>query len=321
LSTELKAVVTGAGGFIGANLARKLCRDGYQVHLVVRPQSDRWRLNGLAEHAEVHEMDLIDAAAVRRLINAVEPDLIFHAAAHGAYPAQRDLHRMLAVNVLGTVNLLGACLERGFTGFVHTGSSSEYGFKDHAPREDEYLEPNSEYAVTKAAATLYCRHVAIDRGVNVTTLRLYSAYGPWEEPTRLIPTLIAKGLVGKLPDLASPDVARDYVYVDDVVDACVVTATAGEGEIYNLGTGVQTTLSDAVEIARHVMGIDAEPRWGSMSERTWDTPVWVANPGHLERKLGWQARVGFTAGLRQTVDWLRETPGMLEFYRARQEGA
>ena len=77
---------------------------------------------------------------------------------------------MLAVNMLGTVNLLTACLEVGFTGFVHTGSSSEYGFKDHAPREDEYLEPNSDYAVTKAAATLYCRQIAVDRG---STLRLF----------------------------------------------------------------------------------------------------------------------------------------------------
>ena len=111
---------------------------------------------------------------------------------------------MLAVNMLGTVNLLTACLEVGFTGFVHTGSSSEYGFKDHAPREDEYLEPNSDYAVTKAAATLYCRQIAVDRGVNVTTLRLYSAYGPWEEPTRLVPTLIAKGLGGEIPELVSP---------------------------------------------------------------------------------------------------------------------
>ena len=318
--TERTALVTGAGGFIGANLARRLCRDGYEVHLVVRPESDRWRLEGLAEHADVHETDLADAAAVRRLVGAVAPDLIFHAAAHGAYPTQSDLHRMLAVNVVGTVNLLEACLERGFAGFVHTGSSSEYGFKDHAPREDDNLEPNSDYAVTKAAATLYCRHVAVDRGVNVTTLRLYSAYGPWEEPTRLIPTLIARGLAGELPDLASPAVARDYIYVEDVVDACVAAASADDGDIYNLGTGVQTTLSEVVEIARRVLGIDAEPRWGSMRDRAWDTSVWVADPGHLERKLGWRARTGFEAGLRQTVEWLRDTPGMLEVYRARQSG-
>ena len=318
--TERTALVTGAGGFIGANLAYRLCNDGYDVHLVVRPRSDLWRLDGVGEHADIHETDLVDANAVGRLVNAVKPDLIFHAAAHGGYPTQSDVRRMLAVNVLGTINLLGACLERGFTGFVHTGSSSEYGFKRHAPREDDYLEPNSEYAVTKAAATLYCRHIAVDRGINVTTLRLYSAYGPWEEPTRLIPSLITKGLAGEIPDLVSPDVARDYVYVDDVVGACLAAASAEDGEIYNLGTGVQTTLSDVVEIARRVMGVEAEPRWGTMPDRSWDTSVWVADSGRLQRKLGWRPQRGFETGLRQTVDWLCNTPGMLEFYRARQAG-
>ena len=147
------------------------------------------------------------------------------------------------------------------------------------------------------------------------------AYGPWEEPTRLIPTLTTKGLAGELPDLVSPDVARDYVYVDDVVDACLATVSAGDGEIYNLGTGVQTALSEVVEIARGVLGIEAEPRWGTMPERSWDTSVWVADAGRLETKLGWRAQVEFETGLRQTVEWLRDTPGMLELYRARQEDA
>ena len=86
---------------------------------------------------------------------------------------------MVAVNVHGTVNLLHSGLEWGFDGFVHTGTSSEYGFVDRAAREDDLLKPNSPYAVTKAAATLYCSHVAASRSMNVTTLRVYSAYGPW----------------------------------------------------------------------------------------------------------------------------------------------
>ena len=318
---DRRALVTGAGGFIGANLARRLCDDGYDVHLIVRPGSDRWRLDRVSGRADIHESDLVDADAVGRLVSAIEPDLIFHAAAHGAYPTQSDLRRMFAVNVLGTVNLLTACLEVGFTSFVHTGSSSEYGFKDHAPQEDEYLEPNSEYAVTKAAATLYCRHVAVDRGVNVTTLRLYSAYGPWEEPTRLIPTLIAKGLAGEIPDLVSPEIARDYVYVDDVVDACLAAASAEGGDIYNLGTGVQTTLAEVVEVARGVLGVAAEPRWGTMGERSWDTSVWVADAGRIDRKLGWRAQVGLEEGLQRTAEWLRGTPGMLQLYRAAHERA
>jgi dolichol-phosphate mannosyltransferase len=212
-------------------------------------------------------------------------------------------------------------LESGFDGFVHTGSSSEYGFKDHAPHEDEHVEPNSDYAVTKAAATLYCRYVAQSRALNVTTMRVYSAYGPYEEPRRLIPTLVVKGLDGELPDLVSPKTARDYIHVDDVVDACIVAAASGNGLVYNLGTGVQTTLADAVATARKVMSVEAEPSWGSMPGRSWDTTSWVSNPFRLASELGWEARLDFESGLRRTVDWLRDTPGMLDLYRARQSAA
>src|SRR6185436_2537188 len=112
-----------------------------------------------------------------------------------------------------------AGLRVGFEAFVNAGSSSEYGFKDHAPAETEWLEPNSDYAVTKAAATLYCRQVAVSGRLPLCTLRLYSIYGPYEEPTRLIPTLILHGTEGALPALAAPDTARDYVHVDDASEA------------------------------------------------------------------------------------------------------
>jgi nucleoside-diphosphate-sugar epimerase len=314
------ALITGAGGFIGANLARRLCAGAGDVHLFVRPQSDLWRLADLNE-AETHHVDLTDGDAVHALVKRIRPTYVFHAAAHGAYSFQSDVHRMVAVNVHGTMNLLKSCLESGFDGFVHTGSSSEYGFKDHAPHEDEHVEPNSDYAVTKAAATLYCRYVAQSRALNVTTMRVYSAYGPYEEPRRLIPTLVVKGLDGELPDLVSPKTARDYIHVDDVVDACIVAAASGNGLVYNLGTGVQTTLADAVATARKVMSVEAEPSWGSMPGRSWDTTSWVSNPRRLASELGWEARLDFESGLRRTVDWLRDTPGMLDLYRARQSAA
>jgi len=318
--TRETVLVTGAAGFIGANLARRLCAERGDVHLVVRPHSDLWRLTDVHE-AEVHELDLTDEDAVRALVTSIRPTFVFHTAAHGAYALQSDLRRMLAVNVHATVNLLEACLEPGFVGFVHTGSSSEYGFKDHPPREDEYLAPNSQYAVTKAAATLYCRYLAQSSGLNVTTMRLYSAYGPYEEPTRLIPMLLAKGLLGELPDLVSPETARDYIHVDDVVDACLIAATAGEGRVFNLGTGLQTTLAEAVTTTRKILSVEAQPRWGSMPGRVWDTATWVSDPSRLASELGWKAQLDFESGLLRTANWLRDTPGMLDVYRGRQAAA
>ena len=126
-------------------------------------------------------------------------------------------------------------------------SSSEYGLKDHAPHEDEPLEPNSPYAAAKAEATAH----ALERGAVV--LRLYSAYGPWEEPSRFVPTLLAHALAGRLPPLVSPDVARDFVHVDDVCAAFVLGAGAPAGRVYNVGSGRQTTVAEVVELARRLL--------------------------------------------------------------------
>ena len=140
------------------------------------------------------------------------------------------------------------------------------------------MEPNSHYAVAKASGTLYCRYAAQRHNVHVPTLRLYWVYGPYEEPTRLIPTLIARGIHGELPPLVNPDTARDYVYTEDVVDAyvrAVTVRTPEAGPIYNVGTGVQTPLRAVVEVAREVLAI-LPARWGTMPGRIWDTAVWVA---------------------------------------------
>src|SRR5207247_2954820 len=125
-----------------------------------------------------------DGERLPQVVRQIRTDWVFHLAVHGAYSWQTDLGQMVRTNILGTINLVGACVATGFEGFVNTGSSSEYGFKDHAPAETEALQPNSHYAVTKASATLFCRYTAESRRLRLPPLRLSSIYGPWEEPGR-----------------------------------------------------------------------------------------------------------------------------------------
>jgi dolichol-phosphate mannosyltransferase len=172
--------------------------------------------------------------------------------------------------------------------------------------------------VTKASATLFCRYTAQSRALHLQTLRLYSVYGPYEEPTRLIPRLITHGLKGELPPLVNRSIARDYVYVDDVTEAYLLAA-AREGQqhgaVYNVGTGVQTSLEEAVETARRVLSIKREPRWDSMPLRDWDTDLWVADNRKIKDALGWQPRYRFEQGFRLTIEWLqRASPALLSFY-------
>jgi dolichol-phosphate mannosyltransferase len=309
VSRVRRALVTGATGFVGANLARALLLEGYEVHLLAHHQDQTWRIDSIRGDARLHEGDLCDCASVDRIVRQARPELVFHCAVYGAYSWQESAERMVQTNVLGTMNLLQACLAAGVEGVVNTGSSSEYGYKDHAPAEDEWLEPNSEYALTKASATMYCRWLAQSKSFAVTTLRLYSVYGPYEDPGRLIPTLIRCGLAGKLPPLVHPEIARDYVSVDDVCRAYLLAAArppGGEaGAIYNVGTGTQTSIREAVEIARRTLGLTCEPEWGSMPDRRWDTSTWVADARKIERDLGWRPAHTFEQGFRRMIEWCR----------------
>jgi len=314
----MRSLVTGAAGFVGAVLARRLVADGHEVHALVRPGSDLWRLGRL--DARVREVDLAEEPAVGDVVARIRPEWIFHLAAHGAYPSQADFRAMVRTNVLGTIHLVESCLRFGFDALVNTGSSSEYGFTDHAPSEDEEPRPSSDYAVTKLTATLYCRAAAARSGLSIPTLRLYSVYGPFEEPSRFVPRLAMHGLSKQLPPLVSPDVARDFVFVDDIVEAYLAAASRRgpePGSVYNVGTGRQTTIREAVEVARRALSIDSIPEWGTMPNRAWDTPVWIADPTKIERELGFKPRTSFEDGFSRTVRWLSEDPARLAFYRDR----
>jgi UDP-glucose 4-epimerase len=302
-----RALVTGAAGFIGASLARRLLDEGHDVHVLVRPGSDGWRLRDIRGELNEHRADLRHPETVCRAVQATRPDWVFHLAAHGAYSWQTDTQGIFDSNALGTLHLLDACVERGFEAFVHAGSSSEYGLKDHAPSENEAPEPDSDYAVAKVTATMLCRQRAALHRLRVTTLRLYSVYGPWEDPRRLMPTLVAYGRRGELPPLVDPETARDFVHIEDVCEAFLLAARArvsAPGAIYNVGSGKQTTLREVVDAARKALDIAAEPSWGSHEARPWDTSVWVADPVKIARELDWRARWDLERGIKQLADWI-----------------
>ncbi|MCX5863191.1 MAG: NAD-dependent epimerase/dehydratase family protein [Desulfomonile sp.] len=311
-------LITGAAGFVGNNLARHLLNSGHEVNLLLREDYAQWRIKGISDHVRICALDLCDSERLNQVVRRVRPEWIFHLAAHGQYSYQTDAEKILQTNLIGTANLVRACLGVGFEVFVNTGSSSEYGLKDHAPAETEFLEPNSFYAVTKASATLFCSYTARISGLRIPTLRLYSVYGPYEEPSRLMPTLILHGLENKLPPLVDPDIARDFIYVDDVVQAYVLAATLRDQEVdavYNVGTGVQTTLRHVVEITHQVLNITNEPVWGSMPNRTWDTSTWVANSNRIREALGWKPMYSFEQGFSRMVEWFRSGPEVIKTYK------
>ncbi len=317
MTSGVRAFVTGAGGFIGANLVRHLLEGGHEVVAVSRPGATRWRLDDVSGEMRILDLDLCDSRAIQHAVDTAQPQWIFHLAAHGAYEWQTDLDTMVRVNIEATAALLTAARQVQARAFIHAGSSSEYGHKTHAPREDEWLEPNSVYAVTKAAGS-HLTALARAQGLPAVTLRLYSIYGPWEDPGRLIPALVREGVRDRLPPLVAPDTARDFVYVEDCCDAMVRAATrgapGGPGALLNIGSGRQTRLDELVEVAREAFGVQASPQWGTMDQRRWDASVWVSDPRAAFEHLGWKASTGLSEGLRATSRWLRAHQALWDRY-------
>jgi nucleoside-diphosphate-sugar epimerase len=312
-----KTLITGATGFIGSSLARRLLQDGHEVHLLIRSEYKPWRIEDIQSSIRLHLVDLADAEEVKALVCSIQPEWVFHLAAFGAYSYQQGIHRMIDTNLVGTINLVDACVTQGVESFIYAGSSSEYGNNSNAPRETDWIDPNSHYAITKAAATHYCRLTAIQSNIHIVTLRLYSVYGPYEEPSRLIPRLILFGRRGKLPPLVNPDIARDFIYIDDVAAAFMSAAACTDmprGTVLNIGSGAQTTIADLVEIVRELFEIEVEPQWGEMLDRSWDVAEWVADISSARQTLGWQPNFTLEQGLKATRNWLENDPIKLKLY-------
>jgi nucleoside-diphosphate-sugar epimerase len=303
------ALVTGGTGFVGANLTRRLLDDGVPVHLLVRPGHQTWRLAAIRDDVTLHEVSIEDRSGVDAALQRVKPRWVFHLAAYGAYHWQSERSRMMRANFEGTANVVDAGIRHGCDVIVNAGSSSEYGAKDHAPLETERPDPNSEYAITKLAATNYCSLAADRAEARICTLRLYSAYGPWEEPRRLVPTLLTHVMRGTWPPLADPSTARDYVYVEDVVDAFIAVARAqraADHSVYNVAAGTQVTLADIASTVASLVPIESEPTFGAYGPHRWDTTTWVGDSSLLKEEFDWSPRTSLREGLATFLEWLED---------------
>ncbi len=299
-------LVLGAGGFVGANLLRMLLAHRSDVFGVIRAMP-AWRLDGISRH-QILEVDLIDPAAIRNMVATTAPQTVFDCVAYGAYSFETDPALIYRTNFTALVSLTETLAEHGFAALVHAGSSSEYGLNCAGPVEDDAADPNSHYAVSKVAASNYLRYAGKIRHLPVVNLRLYAVYGPYEDTSRLIPNLVARGIAGEYPPFVSPDISRDYVYVDDVCEAFIMAAAKLTPDLYgasfNIGSGEKTTMRDLARSAASVFGIASPPSFGTMAGRAWDLADWYGAPQKAREKLGWSARTLLADGLAQMATWV-----------------
>jgi len=300
-------LVLGASGFIGANLFHRIAKYRNDVFAVVN-NKNAWRLADLSEE-QIIECDLRDPAAAKNLVDSISPKTLFNLVAYGAYSFEEDVSNIYATNFQCLVNLVSLLEPKNITAFINAGSSSEYGNNSAAPKEGDLCLPNSHYAVSKFCAANYLSYLGKSNNFPCVHLRLYSIYGALEDTSRLIPNLVRSAINMTFPPFVNPDTSRDFVYVDDACNAFIISAAMMGpnlyGEIFNIGSGLKTTIYDLAYLIKEKFEIKEQPKFGEMMGRRWDIPDWYSNSEKVLSKLGWECKINLKEGLELTKAWIQ----------------
>jgi CDP-glucose 4,6-dehydratase len=314
--------VTGAYGLLGSWLVRALVARGDRVTVLQRDRAPRSALllDGVEEAVDVVHGDLVDPGLVARALGEYEADTVFHLAAQTIVgTANRSPLGTFESNIRGTWLLLEACRLHGAERVVVAASDKAYGASATLPyREDMALEPRHPYDVSKAATDLIARSYWHTFGLPVAVTRFANLYGGGDlNRSRLIPEAVGAALAGRAPVIRSDGTPeRDFLYVEDAVDAYLRLADAldgdgARGEAFNAGAGTPHAVRDVVARICAIAGTDVAPEIrGSGTPAGEIDRQWV-DAAKLRDLTGWEPRVGLDDGLRRTVEWYRAHPTAL----------
>ena len=308
IDLQKKIFITGATWFIGSNLLRRLIKLwAKDIHILLRKESNSSRIQDAIDWVQVHTFSLEDRDETLENITRIQPQIIFHLAAAGTavWRTPFTIEELIHMNTLWMMNLVDAAIVAQCECFVNTGSSSEYGKKDHPMSEWDIIEPNNPYGLSKAVSTQYATYIGKAKNFPIVTFRLFSVYGPYEEPSRLIPTLINNYLSWVASQLSSPHSVRDFIYIDDVIDAFLEADKAiwSPGEIFNIGTGIQYSIQDVVNTIKKLLNSEINPIFGQQRMNQVEPTSWVANNNKMKTILNIE--------LKDIKIWLSKT---IEYY-------
>ncbi len=303
----MRALVTGASGFIGSHLVRRLVAKGVEVHIFIRPQSDTWRLQDVWYRLHVHRGDLRSYEDVFRVVRAVRPDTIFHLGSYvNVKRSLDDVDEINEVIIGGTLNLVRAALaEVPECLFINTGTCEEYGDGPVPFRESQLPQPVSPYSAAKTAATFFVQMAHKSLGLQGVTVRPFLTYGPAQQPLRLIPQAILAGLLKREFKMTPGEQTREFNYVDDIVEGYLQVARHPDiaGHILNLGNGHEIQIRDVVRRIFDLMGHPIEPQIGALPYRPGETWHFYSDPRKAQQLIEWYPMTPLEVGLRRTIAW------------------
>lgn len=305
--TSARVLVTGAGGFCGRAIAAALAARGDEVTATIRPGTRATA--PIVRGAELVACDMTDAEAIAHLVARTRPDMCVHAAAAGARARCDDADLLMRTNVGSTAALARALAACNAKRLVTLGSSSEYGTPDGAMSESCVAAPDDLYGISKLAAGLAAHAIGRARALPTLHLRLFSVYGPGEAPDRLVPSVVRAVLERRPIALTAGGQVRDFVFIEDVVDAAVhaLDTPTPAHATFNIGTGIETSIRELARVACGLAGADLSlMQFGALPYRSDERFRWRADTSEAAQRLGWRATTTLARGLSRTLAAARD---------------
>jgi nucleoside-diphosphate-sugar epimerase len=305
----MRVLLTGATGFIGSHVARIAIREGHEVVALVRPGRSLHRLDGVRDRLHILEGDLREAPALEAPLRERVPDVCLHLAWY-AEPGGRCLWAQENLDCLtGSLAFLRVLRNVSCPRLVIAGTSIEYDTSTGYVSETSPIRPANLYAAAKHA--LYLTATRFDEGgeLSVAAARIFSVYGPWEDPRRLVPFVISKLLAGEPCELTRGEQIRDYSHVEDAAGALWAIAKSSVTGPVNVGSSQPVSVASVAERLGALLGRPELLRFGARPSTPGDPPFLVANTGRLRNDIGFVPGHDLPSGLAQTVDWWRSRAG------------
>lgn len=318
----VKVLITGILGFIGSHLAERLVAEKYEVYGVVRRVANRSFevIKRISKDVTLVTGDITDYVSIRNALKTVNPDVIVHLAA--LTPVRDSFERPFEyqqANFAGTMNVAHAILELPdpqTRRLIAASTAEVYGLQQKEPMKESLpLKPTSPYAVSKAAADLYLQMMSRTYDLNCTVLRPTNSYGRKFDSSFVTEYLVTQMLKGEKIYVGTPNSVRDYMYVNDHVNAyfLVMKNTRAKGQVYNVGTGIGTSNKELAEMAADIIGYNKKrivfgsyppgyPYRPSIS----DQPSIILDAGKIKEELGWQPTVSLNEGLDKVVSYFKK---------------
>lgn len=297
-----RVLVTGASGFVGAAVVRQLVAQGRKVAVLLRESSKPWRLAEEMSQIKVIQGDLGRLEAVAGEVCSFAPHAVAHLAWEGVKGADRN-HSMQLDNVQASFNLYQLARNAGASCFVGLGSQAEYGPCGGRIHESTPPFPTTVYGATKLGTGLVLNRLAASQNFAFSWLRLFSTYGPRDDPSWLIPYVTLQLLEGKRPALTEAEQKWDYLYVEDVAAGVIAALDNQARGIFNLGSGIAVPLREIVTQVRDRISPALPLGFGEVPYRFDQVMHLEADISALRAVTGWRPVVNLADGIAETVDW------------------